>query len=532
MIEKFKAFDVQDSRFNLHESYTNPSINSKIEDELWDLIVKWDLDLLIEFPPPDLNVLLEECYNLNEDLQTILAQRTINSVQGARIVTLPKNVDFILSQFLKLLFTNDINLPIKIGCSLESIGLQESLATIITNLYNVFYMDSRKINAFYLDIINNHFFGDQYQPVDFQKYLKTDILKGKKLSSDFISILFFSTFQDDQWYNYAVNSLVKGVYESKNHRIQYILSHPTLVPLKIKVFISRLFWKLVEITDSEELKIKYSTNEIEERIYSMLFFILLHTFWIPYSRRWNRDCYEVFLKLSELFQLIEGSSLTKDDNIKATLVYIRNIIIFEKSEIPEFAPKLPRNELFSSIFSLSWEQIFTLHLWAKSFYKQRYVFKDPQPKKYKNEEYKREFSRELFYKMSTDPGFDFIFLSKEKYLNRDLQTNKPKKKNVFWENDIAIISVDNEAKFDPNQYVTLCKRVNKQMNLLDKWIENKKKSTKTNNLTKLIKVSDALQAVREIRESSIRLKKYTKFVHETKLSRNTLEQLISNLDIK
>jgi len=66
------------------------------------------------------------------------------------------------------------------------------------------------------------------------------------------------------------------------------------------------------------------------------------------------------MKLSEIFQAVEISSLLKDNNIKVALSYIKNVII--NDEVPQFVPDYPRHERFSSIFSLSMGQIYTLHL--------------------------------------------------------------------------------------------------------------------------------------------------------------------------
>lgn len=180
MIENFKTFDIEESNFSLNESRVKPEVNLKIEDELCNLLVKLDLDLLIECPPSELNILVEDCHNINEEIQTLLVQKTINSVKGARIITLSQRADFILSQFLKNLFDQRLNLPIRIGNSIDSVELQESFATILSNLYNVFNMDSRYINDFYMNIINNYIFGSQNHPIDFIQFLKTDYLSGKK----------------------------------------------------------------------------------------------------------------------------------------------------------------------------------------------------------------------------------------------------------------------------------------------------------------------------------------------------------------
>ncbi|CAI2386181.1 unnamed protein product [Moneuplotes crassus] len=530
MIEKFKIIDGEDPEFSLKETQARPEVNLKIENELCDMIVEFDLDLLIEFPPSELNVQMEECHNLNEEIQTLLVQRTINSVKGARVKTLSKRADLLLSQFLQNLLDQRLNLPLKIGISLDSLELRESFASIITNLHNVFYMDSRKINSFYLNIIENNLFGDQFQPIDFMKFLKTDYLRGKNLASDFCSTIFFAMFQDSHCYNYANDMLVKGVYKSKNHRIQNILTNKSSVPMKMKVFVSQCYIKLKSLVKSNDFNNTYSENETEFRIYLLLFFILLHTFWIPYSKKCNKDCYGVFRKLSEIFQAVPASSLLLDNNIRATMLFIRNILITEKSEIPPFAPKYPRNEQYSSIFSLSLEQIYALHLSAKAYYKQRYVHQRHDPR-YGIGDHKKELIKEILYQMSTEPDLDFAFLSHDNYNSEEMKQMKRKKK-LFCENDVAILSIEMENNFDPSQYITLSKRTHKHMNLLDKWIEYTKKKDKNTPLDTLIKVSDALQAVREIRESGPRIKKYTKHVQETKISKISLENLLKTLESK
>mmetsp|Transcript_19618 Transcript_19618/g.19274 ORF Transcript_19618/g.19274 Transcript_19618/m.19274 type:complete len:81 (+) Transcript_19618:177-419(+) len=79
--------------------------------------------------------------------------------------------------------------------------------------------------------------------------------------------------------------LVKGVYKSKNHRIQNILTNKSSVPMKMKVFVSQCYIKLKSLVKSNDFNNNYSENETEFRIYLLLFFILLHTFWIPYSKK-------------------------------------------------------------------------------------------------------------------------------------------------------------------------------------------------------------------------------------------------------
>ena len=70
---------------------------------------------MIELPPSDLNILIEECHSLNEDIHSLLVQSTINSTEGSRIVTISKRAEFVLSQFMKLLLSSEINLPVKVG---------------------------------------------------------------------------------------------------------------------------------------------------------------------------------------------------------------------------------------------------------------------------------------------------------------------------------------------------------------------------------------------------------------------------------
>jgi len=131
-------------------------------------------------------------------------------------------------------------LSIKIGNFIESEQLRIAYAEIINNLYNVYYVDSRLSNEFYNNLIDRHLFGEKGL-IDISTYLSTDLFHGKKYKNDFVCILFFVMFQDEQCYNYAINSLTRHQFTTNNERINYILTHPDEVPIKLKVFLSNLF---------------------------------------------------------------------------------------------------------------------------------------------------------------------------------------------------------------------------------------------------------------------------------------------------
>ena len=158
------------------------------------------------------------------------------------------------------------------------------------------------------------------------------------------------------------------------------LKNANSVPTKIKVYITRMFWYLKSIFHNFKPPNKLSNDEIELRIWYIIFFVIMHAFWIPYSKRWNISCFEIFSKLSDIFQSVKTSEFIQDHNIKAIIVYIKNWILLNEGPPPNFSPEYPRNEIFSSIFTFSMSQLYTLQLWWKSFYKQYFIFKDEKSK--------------------------------------------------------------------------------------------------------------------------------------------------------
>jgi molecular chaperone GrpE (heat shock protein) len=98
------------------------------------------------------------------------------------------------------------------------------------------------------------------------------------------------------------------------------------------------------------------------------------------------------------------------------------------------------------------------------------------------------------------------------------------------EDNVVVITIESDGQIDPSQYATLCKRINWQLNVLDAWIEETNKKNKTEAVGKLMKLSDSFQAVREIREASTRVRRYTQFVKDVKMSKDTLDSLLATLN--
>ena len=190
-----------------------------------------------------MNILIDECHNLNEEIHSLLVQSTLNSMNNSKIITLSKRSELIISNFIKTLIKWPINLSIKIGNCVDSSELKLAFAEIITNIYNVYYSDSRLIDNYYNDIIQNHIFGSEHQPINFIDFITKDIFNGKRFINDFVNMLLFASFQDNQWYNYAIEFLVNGKFESKNERIHNILVNPKAVPKKIKIYITTTRWR-------------------------------------------------------------------------------------------------------------------------------------------------------------------------------------------------------------------------------------------------------------------------------------------------
>lgn len=155
------------------------NVNTKIEDEIWELILKLDLDLMIEYSPSDLNILIDDLHSINEEIHSLLVQSTLTSVDGSKIISLSKRGEDVLQDFIKTIITSDINFPVKIGNSVDSSELKLAFAQTIVNLYNVYFIDSRKINSFYSDIIENHLFGTGSQSINFEEFMERDVLLGK-----------------------------------------------------------------------------------------------------------------------------------------------------------------------------------------------------------------------------------------------------------------------------------------------------------------------------------------------------------------
>jgi len=157
----------------------------------------------------------------------------------------------------------------QIGGSLDSNELQHSFTRVIFNIYNVYYVDSRKVNAFYKDIIDTYIFGPNDRPLDFESIIKSDILVGKKFVNHFVTVMMFTTFQNEQCYHYAVNALVHGVYDTKNQRIHQLLITPEQTPMKLKVFVSGCYMKMKRMSKDLGYEDTYSHDQLELRILSI-----------------------------------------------------------------------------------------------------------------------------------------------------------------------------------------------------------------------------------------------------------------------
>jgi hypothetical protein len=216
MIDSFKKFNIDEVNFSSlgTKKPLKSNIDIKIEDEVCNLIVELDLDLLVEYPPSDLKILIEQCHSTNEDIIALLVQNTLNSSPESKLKTLPKRLEVVISQFLKLIVSSETSLPLKIGDSLDSHQLQESFAQLLCDIFNVYFIDSRKVEKFYEGAIEH-----TLHNLDFTKIVESDKLNGKHFSKRFIPVLLFTYFQDEQCYDYAVGRLARGVFDSKNERV-------------------------------------------------------------------------------------------------------------------------------------------------------------------------------------------------------------------------------------------------------------------------------------------------------------------------
>lgn len=169
-----------------------------IEDNICNLILDLDLDLMIEFPPSDLNILIDECHSINEEIHSLLVQSTLNSVEGSKIISLSKHAEETLKEFLKFLLTSGSSFLIKIGDCLDSSELAQTYAQIVTNLHNVYYIDSRKVNSFYSSLIEETLFGAKSPLINMTEVMKNDVLNGKSLINSFVRTLLFANFQDTE----------------------------------------------------------------------------------------------------------------------------------------------------------------------------------------------------------------------------------------------------------------------------------------------------------------------------------------------
>jgi len=71
-----------------------------------------------------------------------------------------------------------------------------------------------------------------------------------------------------------------------------------------------------------------------------------------------------------------------------------------------------------------------------------------------SKEQKREFIRELFYQISTEPDFE-LTSSSYPQLNFHGAVKTKKRHNGRKENDVVILSIDFDSHIDPSQFATL-----------------------------------------------------------------------------
>ena len=295
------------SKDKYKNSLTKTQNDHKINDEIWELMVKLNLDLMIEYPPLALMELIDQWHSMNREIHLLLIQNIVKFSNGSKIVDLSPNSMDLLCCFVQTLLNSSINFPVIIGNSIDSLETKFLFAQTINNLYNVYYIDSRLIELFYFNIISQGLFGGWSPLINIKEIINKNTICWEKLGNSFLSILLFSYFQDEESTKYALDNLSNNKNNENNWEIN-IFSVSQSIPSRVSIFSIKMFKYL----NQQIIKLssdKLLNEEIKIIVNLIIFNVLLHSFWIPYSIKLNSKHLELFKQISDAIQSATISEL-------------------------------------------------------------------------------------------------------------------------------------------------------------------------------------------------------------------------------
>ena len=271
-----------------------------IVNEICNLVINLDLDLMIEYPPLTLYELIDQCHSLNESIQQSLVQNILYSVQGSKVVDFPVDSMNIIWDFIYTIMISNTNLSLLIGNSIDSEELRFGFAKTIYNLYNVYYIDSRKINLFFHDILTKNLFNGIDSLINIEKIYSNDTIK-HNLQNSFTVMLIYAYFQDEECQNYAIDNIMKMNTSLDTNKLHHILTDTEKIPHKVKICATNMYIYLKSLFE-EQTQNQIADHEDEIRILLIIFAVLLHCFWIPFSNKWNSKWSKIFIRISNVLQ--------------------------------------------------------------------------------------------------------------------------------------------------------------------------------------------------------------------------------------
>lgn len=178
---------------------------------------------------------------------------------------------------------SNTNLSLLIGNSIDSEELRFGFAKTIYNLYNVYYIDSRKINLFFHDILTKNLFNGIDSLMNIEKVYSSDTIK-HNLQNSFTVMLIYAYFQDEECQNYAIDNIMKMNTSLDTNKLHHILTDTEKIPHKVKICATNMYIYLKSLFE-EQTQNQIADHEDEIRILLIIFAVLLHCFWIPFSNK-------------------------------------------------------------------------------------------------------------------------------------------------------------------------------------------------------------------------------------------------------